>query len=175
MLLKTPSIQASDCSCSQGLHLARCERLCSYNLTQVPHAHSLTMAALLQFSSHSFFSCGPSDRSSKDRGMFDGLLDSRRPENTSPGETPTLSLICHPMQVGFFFWFVLLLFWSKRSFDILIFFAVVTKQLAPSSPAGPADQRESLTAPEEDAFRLSARREDGRGLRQTLALPLLRQ
>lgn len=35
--------------------------------------------------------------------MFDGLLDSRRPENTSPGETPTLSLICHPMQVGFFF------------------------------------------------------------------------
>ncbi|KAI4814989.1 hypothetical protein KUCAC02_005160 [Chaenocephalus aceratus] len=49
--------------------------------------------------SHSFFSCGPSDRSSKDRGMFDGLLDSRRMENSSPGDTPTLSLICHPMQV----------------------------------------------------------------------------
>uniref|UniRef100_A0A8C6T3H7 Ubiquitin associated and SH3 domain containing Bb n=1 Tax=Neogobius melanostomus TaxID=47308 RepID=A0A8C6T3H7_9GOBI len=37
--------------------------------------------------------------SGKDRGVFDGLLDSRRPESTSPGETPTLSLICHPMQV----------------------------------------------------------------------------
>ncbi|XP_070762203.1 ubiquitin-associated and SH3 domain-containing protein B-like isoform X1 [Enoplosus armatus] len=48
--------------------------------------------------SHSFFSCGPSDRTSKERGMFDGLLDSRRPDNTSPGDTPTLSLICHPMQ-----------------------------------------------------------------------------
>uniref|UniRef100_A0A667YPS8 Ubiquitin associated and SH3 domain containing Bb n=1 Tax=Myripristis murdjan TaxID=586833 RepID=A0A667YPS8_9TELE len=35
---------------------------------------------------------------SRDRGMFDGLLDSRRPDNTSPGDTPTLSLICHPMQ-----------------------------------------------------------------------------
>uniref|UniRef100_A0A3Q3GY79 Ubiquitin associated and SH3 domain containing Bb n=1 Tax=Labrus bergylta TaxID=56723 RepID=A0A3Q3GY79_9LABR len=32
-------------------------------------------------------------------GMFDGLLDGRRPDNTSPGDTPTLSLICHPMQV----------------------------------------------------------------------------
>lgn len=31
--------------------------------------------------------------------MFDGLLDSRRPDNTSPGDPPTLSLICHPMQV----------------------------------------------------------------------------
>ncbi|KAF0021858.1 hypothetical protein F2P81_025888 [Scophthalmus maximus] len=31
--------------------------------------------------------------------MFDGLLDSRRSDNTSPGDTPTLSLICHPMQV----------------------------------------------------------------------------
>ena len=50
-------------------------------------------------SSHSFFSCGPSDKTSKERGMFDGLLDSRRPDNTSPGDTPTLSLICHPMQV----------------------------------------------------------------------------
>uniref|UniRef100_A0A8C4DXG6 Ubiquitin associated and SH3 domain containing Bb n=1 Tax=Dicentrarchus labrax TaxID=13489 RepID=A0A8C4DXG6_DICLA len=49
--------------------------------------------------SHSFFSCGPSEKTSKDRGMFDGLLDSRRPDNTSPGDTPTLSLICHPMQV----------------------------------------------------------------------------
>ncbi|CAL8359997.1 unnamed protein product [Merluccius merluccius] len=52
--------------------------------------------------SHSFFSCGPSsDKSSRerDRGLFDGLLDSRRPDNTSPGDTPTLSLICHPMQV----------------------------------------------------------------------------
>uniref|UniRef100_A0A8P4KP32 Ubiquitin associated and SH3 domain containing Bb n=1 Tax=Dicentrarchus labrax TaxID=13489 RepID=A0A8P4KP32_DICLA len=48
--------------------------------------------------SHSFFSCGPSEKTSKDRGMFDGLLDSRRPDNTSPGDTPTLSLICHPMQ-----------------------------------------------------------------------------
>ncbi|KAG8002268.1 Ubiquitin-associated and SH3 domain-containing protein B, partial [Nibea albiflora] len=48
--------------------------------------------------SHSFFSCGPSDRTSKERGMFDGLLDSRRPDNTSPGDPPTLSLICHPMQ-----------------------------------------------------------------------------
>ncbi|XP_029373052.1 ubiquitin associated and SH3 domain containing Bb isoform X1 [Echeneis naucrates] len=48
--------------------------------------------------SHSFFSCGPSDRTGKDRGMFDGLLDSRRPDNSSPGDTPTLSLICHPMQ-----------------------------------------------------------------------------
>lgn len=57
--------------------------------------------ALLHRSSHSFFSCGPSDRAGKERGMFDGLLDSRRPENTSPGDTPTLSLICHPMQVVF--------------------------------------------------------------------------
>lgn len=30
--------------------------------------------------------------------MFDGLLDGRRSENSSP-DTPTLSLICHPMQV----------------------------------------------------------------------------
>lgn len=58
------------------------------------------MSALrVHHSSHSFFSCGPSDRTSKERGMFDGLLDSRRPENTSPGDMPTLSLICHPMQV----------------------------------------------------------------------------
>lgn len=50
--------------------------------------------------SHSFFSCGPSDRTAKEqRGMFDGLLDSRRPESTSPGDPTTLSLICHPMQV----------------------------------------------------------------------------
>ncbi|KAG7222441.1 hypothetical protein INR49_016262 [Caranx melampygus] len=49
--------------------------------------------------SHSFFSCGPGDKSGKERGMFDGLLDSRRPDSTSPGDTPTLSLICHPMQV----------------------------------------------------------------------------
>ncbi|KAM7399822.1 hypothetical protein PAMP_019066 [Pampus punctatissimus] len=48
--------------------------------------------------SHSFFSCGPSDKT-RDRWMFDGLLDSRRPDNTSPGDAPTLSLICHPMQV----------------------------------------------------------------------------
>ncbi|XP_067449976.1 ubiquitin associated and SH3 domain containing Bb isoform X2 [Thunnus thynnus] len=49
--------------------------------------------------SHSFFSCGPSDKTGKERGLFDGLLDSRRPDNPSPGDTPTLSLICHPMQV----------------------------------------------------------------------------
>ncbi|XP_059932202.1 ubiquitin-associated and SH3 domain-containing protein B-like [Gadus macrocephalus] len=52
--------------------------------------------------SHSFFSCEPSsDRTSRerDRGLFDGLLDSRRPDHTSPGDTPSLSLICHPMQV----------------------------------------------------------------------------
>ncbi|XP_053728500.1 ubiquitin associated and SH3 domain containing Bb isoform X2 [Synchiropus splendidus] len=49
--------------------------------------------------SHSFFSCNPSDKSTKDRGMFDGLLDSRRPDSTSPGDSPGLSLICHPMQV----------------------------------------------------------------------------
>ncbi|CAB1347769.1 unnamed protein product [Coregonus sp. 'balchen'] len=50
--------------------------------------------------SHSFFSCSaPSDKGSKERGPFDGLLDSRRLDNTSPGDTPTLSLICHPMQV----------------------------------------------------------------------------
>uniref|UniRef100_A0A3P8V128 Ubiquitin associated and SH3 domain containing Bb n=1 Tax=Cynoglossus semilaevis TaxID=244447 RepID=A0A3P8V128_CYNSE len=49
--------------------------------------------------SHSFFSCGPSDKACKDRGMFDGLLDSRRPDSSSPGDTPSLSLICHPMQV----------------------------------------------------------------------------
>lgn len=54
---------------------------------------------LLHPSSHSFFSCVLGDRTSKDRGMFDSLLDSRRPENTRPGDTPTLSLICHPMQV----------------------------------------------------------------------------
>uniref|UniRef100_A0A669DGC9 Ubiquitin associated and SH3 domain containing Bb n=1 Tax=Oreochromis niloticus TaxID=8128 RepID=A0A669DGC9_ORENI len=48
--------------------------------------------------SHSFFSCEPSDKASKDRGLFDGLLDSRRPDSTSPGDTPSLSLICHPMQ-----------------------------------------------------------------------------
>uniref|UniRef100_A0A3P8QDA3 Ubiquitin associated and SH3 domain containing Bb n=1 Tax=Astatotilapia calliptera TaxID=8154 RepID=A0A3P8QDA3_ASTCA len=49
--------------------------------------------------SHSFFSCEASDKGSKDRGLFDGLLDSRRPDSTSPGDTPSLSLICHPMQV----------------------------------------------------------------------------
>lgn len=54
---------------------------------------------LLHPSSHSFFSCVPGDRTSKDRGMFDSLLDSRCPENTRLGDTPTLSLICHPMQV----------------------------------------------------------------------------
>ncbi|XP_061574723.1 ubiquitin-associated and SH3 domain-containing protein B-like isoform X2 [Cololabis saira] len=47
--------------------------------------------------SHSFFSCGPSDRTSK--GLFEGLLDSRRSDSSSPGDTPSLSLICHPMQV----------------------------------------------------------------------------
>ncbi|XP_056905652.1 ubiquitin-associated and SH3 domain-containing protein B-like isoform X2 [Takifugu flavidus] len=45
--------------------------------------------------SHSFFSCVPADRTSRNRGMF----DSRRPETSGPGDTPTLSLICHPMQV----------------------------------------------------------------------------
>ncbi|CAB1348794.1 unnamed protein product [Coregonus sp. 'balchen'] len=50
--------------------------------------------------SHSFFSCSaPSDKGRRERGLFDGLLDSRRLDNTSPGDTPTLSLICHPMQV----------------------------------------------------------------------------
>ncbi|CDQ68759.1 unnamed protein product [Oncorhynchus mykiss] len=50
--------------------------------------------------SHSFFSCSaPSDKVSRERGLFDGLLDSRLLDNTSPGDTPTLSLICHPMQV----------------------------------------------------------------------------
>ncbi|KAM9800875.1 ubiquitin associated and SH3 domain containing Bb isoform 2-T2 [Neosynchiropus ocellatus] len=49
--------------------------------------------------SHSFFSCSPSDKSTKDRGMFDGLLDSRRPDGTSAGDSLGLSLICHPMQV----------------------------------------------------------------------------
>ncbi|XP_047246554.1 ubiquitin-associated and SH3 domain-containing protein B-like isoform X1 [Girardinichthys multiradiatus] len=48
--------------------------------------------------SHSFFSCGPSEKSAKEKGMFDGLLDSRRPDSTSPGDMPTLSVICHPMQ-----------------------------------------------------------------------------
>ncbi|KAJ3590524.1 hypothetical protein NHX12_008474 [Muraenolepis orangiensis] len=48
--------------------------------------------------SYSFFSCGPnSDPGSRERGR--GLSDSHRPDNTSPGDTPTLSLICHPMQV----------------------------------------------------------------------------
>ncbi|KAM6932955.1 ubiquitin-associated and SH3 domain-containing protein B-like [Xenentodon cancila] len=50
-------------------------------------------------SSHSFFSCGPSDRTSKDRGLLDGLLESRRSDSSSLGDMPTLSLICHPMQV----------------------------------------------------------------------------
>lgn len=54
---------------------------------------------LVHHRSHSFFSCGPSDKTSKERWMFDGLMDSRRNENASPGDTPTLSLICHPMQV----------------------------------------------------------------------------
>ncbi|KAM9453769.1 ubiquitin associated and SH3 domain containing Bb isoform 1-T1 [Salvelinus alpinus] len=50
--------------------------------------------------SHSFFSCSaPSDKVSRERGLFDGLLDNRLLDNTSPGDTPTLSLICHPMQV----------------------------------------------------------------------------
>uniref|UniRef100_A0A3B3VMM3 Ubiquitin associated and SH3 domain containing B n=1 Tax=Poecilia latipinna TaxID=48699 RepID=A0A3B3VMM3_9TELE len=49
--------------------------------------------------SHSFFSCGPSDKAGKEKGMFDGLLDGRRPDSTSPGDTPALSVICHPMQV----------------------------------------------------------------------------
>ncbi|XP_061638528.1 glucuronokinase with putative uridyl pyrophosphorylase isoform X5 [Phyllopteryx taeniolatus] len=48
--------------------------------------------------SHSFFSCGLSDRSSRERGMFDGPVDSRHPD-TSPGDTPAVSLICHPVQV----------------------------------------------------------------------------
>ncbi|XP_043974433.1 ubiquitin associated and SH3 domain containing Bb isoform X1 [Gambusia affinis] len=48
--------------------------------------------------SHSFFSCGPGDKAGKDKGMFDGLLDSRRPDSTSPGDSPALSVICHPMQ-----------------------------------------------------------------------------
>lgn len=63
---------------------------------------SLMSALPNHHSSHSFFSCGPSDRTGKERGMFDGLLDSRRTDNTSPGDTPTLSLICHPMQVDLF-------------------------------------------------------------------------
>ncbi|CAG6007613.1 unnamed protein product [Menidia menidia] len=49
--------------------------------------------------SHSFFSCEPGDKSGKEKGMFDGLLDSRRPDNSNPGDTPAFSLICHPMQV----------------------------------------------------------------------------
>ncbi|XP_055736009.1 ubiquitin-associated and SH3 domain-containing protein B-like isoform X2 [Salvelinus fontinalis] len=50
--------------------------------------------------SHSFFNCSaPSDKESRERGLFDGLLDSRRLDNASPGDTPTSSLICHPMQV----------------------------------------------------------------------------
>lgn len=102
ILLKTPSIQPTNCSCSQGIHLT--VNAAAAIPHKAPHTLSLTMVFLLLFSSHSFFSCGPSDKSSKERGMFDGLLDSRRPENTSPGEAPTLSLICHPMQVGFLVW-----------------------------------------------------------------------
>ncbi|XP_015248273.1 PREDICTED: ubiquitin-associated and SH3 domain-containing protein B-like [Cyprinodon variegatus] len=48
--------------------------------------------------SHSFFSCGPSEKGGKEKGMFDGLLDGRRPDSTGPGEMPPLSVICHPMQ-----------------------------------------------------------------------------
>lgn len=40
--------------------------------------------------------------------MFVGLLDSRR-HDTSPGDTPTVSLICHPVQVG-----VMVLFVTNR-------------------------------------------------------------
>ncbi|KAM6959103.1 ubiquitin-associated and SH3 domain-containing protein B-like [Aplochiton taeniatus] len=43
--------------------------------------------------SHSFFT------PSRDRGGLDALLDSRRLDNMSHGDTPALSLICHPMQV----------------------------------------------------------------------------
>ncbi|XP_010891972.1 ubiquitin associated and SH3 domain containing Bb [Esox lucius] len=50
--------------------------------------------------SHSFFSCTtPSDKGIRERVVLDGLLDSRRLDNSSPADTPTLSLICHPMQV----------------------------------------------------------------------------
>ncbi|XP_014017956.1 ubiquitin-associated and SH3 domain-containing protein B [Salmo salar] len=50
--------------------------------------------------SHSFFNCSaPSDKESRERGLFNGLLDSRRLDNASPEDTPTSSLICHPMQV----------------------------------------------------------------------------
>ncbi|XP_077962413.1 ubiquitin associated and SH3 domain containing Bb isoform X1 [Gasterosteus aculeatus] len=41
--------------------------------------------------SHSFFSQGPGDR-----GAFDGLPDGRRSDR--PGDTPTPSVTCHPMQ-----------------------------------------------------------------------------
>ncbi|KAL0973054.1 hypothetical protein UPYG_G00198290 [Umbra pygmaea] len=50
--------------------------------------------------SHSFFSCSAySDKGSKERGILDGLLDSHRLDNTSLVDMPSLSLICHPMQV----------------------------------------------------------------------------
>ncbi|XP_019717137.1 ubiquitin associated and SH3 domain containing Bb isoform X4 [Hippocampus comes] len=48
--------------------------------------------------SHSFFTSEPSDKTIRERRMFVGLLDSRH-HDTSPGDTPTVSLICHPVQV----------------------------------------------------------------------------
>ncbi|XP_019717135.1 ubiquitin associated and SH3 domain containing Bb isoform X2 [Hippocampus comes] len=47
--------------------------------------------------SHSFFTSEPSDKTIRERRMFVGLLDSRH-HDTSPGDTPTVSLICHPVQ-----------------------------------------------------------------------------
>ena len=51
--------------------------------------------------SYSFFDreVSSSDRVSRDRVSFDGQLDTRLLDNGSPEEMPTLSLICHPMQV----------------------------------------------------------------------------
>lgn len=93
--------------------------------------------------------------------MFDGLLDSRRPENTSP-DTPTLSLICHPMQV------------IPRSPPSLALRSLVL-HVGPGPPAGPADQRQPRPTAQEDAVCLSAWREDGRGVWEAVAVPLLRQ
>lgn len=76
--------------------------------------------------------------------MFDGLLDSRRLDNTSPGDTPTLSLICHPMQVG-------LSRHRQTSVEVSSSFDSLTL-----IPAGAADDCESVPATQEDVFCLSA-------------------
>uniref|UniRef100_A0A8B9GKJ1 Ubiquitin associated and SH3 domain containing Bb n=1 Tax=Astyanax mexicanus TaxID=7994 RepID=A0A8B9GKJ1_ASTMX len=49
--------------------------------------------------SHSFFSASPSEKSNKESRTLDGLLSIQCLDNSRPGDSSILSLVCQPMQV----------------------------------------------------------------------------